>query len=112
MLMKKSLTSYDILNVDAQSSQKDIETAYKKLAMAWHPDRHAHNGKAAIADRNFKLLQQAYEKVRTPDARSLYNHQLSVQKRSIIINQNKVMNDNRPLRSFLQALDNIFGPSK
>lgn len=110
--MKKSLTSYDILNITPQSSQKDIEIAYKKLTMAWHPDRHAHNGKASIADRNFKLLQQAYENVKTPDARSRYNHQLSVQKRSIIINQNKVMNDNRPLRSFLQALDNIFGPSK
>lgn len=110
--MKKSLTSYDILNITPQSSQKDIDHAYRKLAMAWHPDRHAHNGKTEIANRNFKLLQQAYENVKTPDARSQYNHQLSVQKRSIIINQNKVMNDNRPLRSFLQALDNIFGSSK
>lgn len=110
--MKKSLTSYDILNVTPNTSQKEIDRAYKKLAMAWHPDRHAHSGKTAIADRNFKLLQQAYENVKNAEARSKYNHQLSLQKRSIIVNQNKVMNDNRPLRSFLQALDTLFGSSK
>ncbi len=110
--MKKSLTSYDILNVTPQSSQKEIEVAYRKLAMAWHPDRHTHNGRTDIANRNFQLLQQAYENVKTADARSRYNHQLSIKERAIVVNQNKVMNDNHPLKSLLMALDTLLGKSK
>lgn len=109
--MTKSLTSYDILNITADASQNDVDRAYRSLAMAWHPDKHQNNGKRDIADRNFKLLQEAYRNVKTPEARSKYNQQLSTMKRKIMANQSKVMNDNKPLSSFLNALDRVFGPS-
>ncbi len=110
--MQKALTSYDILNCDMQASQKDIEAAYRRLAMAWHPDKHQHNGQSEVATRNFKLLQEAYQNLKTPETRSAYNHKLARKNRSIIVSQNKVMNDNKPLSSLLNALERILGKTK
>jgi len=107
--MQKSLTSYDILNISEQATQDDIHAAYRRLVKAWHPDRH-HGGNSERANRNFVLLQQAYQNLSTPDARSNYNQRLAKMKRTIMANQNKVMNDNSPIKNFFTALDTIFNP--
>lgn len=106
--MKKNLTSYDILSVSPEASQSDIHAAYKKLAKAWHPDRQSNQAQRAIADRNFKLLQEAYNNVKTPQARSRYNHQLAISNRAILIRQDKVINDNKPVKSILDILSGLF----
>lgn len=106
--MKKTLTSYDILNIHQGASQIEIDKAYRYLAKSWHPDLHNNNGKRDIATRNFKLLQEAYANIKTSQLRSTYNNQLAIQKRAILINQNKIMNDNHPIRSFFKALDSAF----
>lgn len=105
--MQKSLTSYDILNVSEQASQADIHAAYRRLAKEWHPDRHRGNN-ATRANHNFVLLQQAYERVKTPESRSAYNIMLAKQKRAIMVNQNKVMNDNHTLGSLFRVLEGLF----
>jgi len=107
--MQKSLTSYDILNISEQATQDDIHAAYRRLVKTWHPDRH-HGGNSERANRNFVLLQQAYQNLNTPDARSNYNQRLAKMKRTIMANQNKVMNDNSPIKNFFKALDTIFNP--
>lgn len=107
--MKKTLTSYDILNIPHNASQKEIHAAYRKLAMAWHPDRQ-NPSRRGEADRHFKLLQEAYNKVKTPENRSAYNQWLVSQTRSVLATQNKVVNDNQPLKSFLDTLETIFWP--
>lgn len=109
MDMKKPLTSYDILNVDENASQDDIHAAYRRLVKTWHPDRH-HGNNSARANKNFTILQQAYDKVKTPDARSNYNQKLARLRRAIIKSQSKVMNDNSPIRNFFTTLDTIFNP--
>lgn len=108
--MKKSLTSYDILHLEPSASQEDINSAYRRLAKSWHPDFYQGANKER-ANHNFKLLQQAYQNVKTPEARSRYHQHLARQNHAIIVDQNKVMNDNRPLRSFLDALNKVFGPT-
>ena len=30
---------YELLNIDKHAEQKDIERAYKKAALKWHPDK-------------------------------------------------------------------------
>ncbi|MBE8159009.1 MAG: DnaJ domain-containing protein, partial [Betaproteobacteria bacterium] len=47
---------YEILGVNEYSTRADIVSAYRKLAMEWHPDRNS----AAGAERKFKEIQNAY----------------------------------------------------
>ena len=105
--MQKSLTSYDILNITDQATQDDIHLAYRRLAKIWHPDRN-HGMNRDHATHNFKLLQAAYNDLKTRQARVSYDERLKRMQRSVITQQNKVMNDNNPLRSFFAKLDEIF----
>ena len=105
--MQKSLTSYDILNVSEQASQNEIHAAYRMLAKAWHPDAHLPSDKMRAHD-NFKILQDAYKNLRTPSARSDYNHKLSRLRRAVRISQNKALNDNAGVQTFMSFLDSLF----
>lgn len=107
--MKKALTSYDILNIPATASQNDIHAAYRKLAMAWHPDRQI-PARRAEADRHFKMLQDAYDKIKTPQNRDAYNRWLATRTHRVLSEQNKIVNDNQPLRHFFETLETIFWP--
>lgn len=107
--MKKPLSSYEILNVPSDASQSDIHAAYRKLAMAWHPDRHTEYHRKA-ADKHFKMLQDAYETIKTPDSRETYNKWLRNRSSQTLVKQNTIVNDNKPLKSFFDTLETIFWP--
>jgi len=47
---------YDILGVSKSASAQEIKSAYRKLALEWHPDRN----KAANANEKFKEINEAY----------------------------------------------------
>lgn len=49
---------YDVLGVAKSATQEEIKKAYKKLAMAYHPDRNLDNPKEA--EEKFKELNEAY----------------------------------------------------
>jgi DnaJ-class molecular chaperone len=107
MKMQKSLTSYDILNINDQVTQDDVHLAYRRLAKIWHPDRN-HHANRDQATHNFKLLQAAYNDIKTRQARITYDEKIKNMQKTVIAKQNKVMNDNNPLRSFFAKLDEIF----
>ena len=61
---------YEILGVARTASDGDIKSAYRKLAMKYHPDRNP--GDKAAEDR-FKECAEAYAILADTEKRSLYD---------------------------------------
>jgi DnaJ-class molecular chaperone len=62
---------YAILGVAKNTPEKDIKSAYRRLAKKWHPDANAANAKEA--EEKFKEIQEAYEVLGDPDKRRKYD---------------------------------------
>ena len=61
---------YEVLGVSKNADEKAIKSAYRKLAMANHPDRNA--GDEAAAER-FKEASEAYEVLKDSQKRAAYD---------------------------------------
>jgi len=61
---------YEILGVNRNASDTEIKASYRKLAMKYHPDR---NPGDAVAEEKFKEASEAYEVLRDPQKRNLYD---------------------------------------
>lgn len=61
---------YNVLGVERTASDDDIKKAYRKLAMTFHPDR---NNGSSEAEEKFKEITEAYDVLRDPDKRSMYD---------------------------------------
>ena len=61
---------YQTLGVARGSSDADIKLAYRKLAMTYHPDR---NNGSKEAEERFKSITEAYDVLRDPGKRALYD---------------------------------------
>jgi curved DNA-binding protein len=62
---------YAVLGVPKGAAEKDIKSAYRKLARKWHPDANPDNTKAA--EEKFKEISEAYEVLGDPDKRKKYD---------------------------------------
>lgn len=63
---------YEILGVDRKANEKEIKSAYRKLARKWHPDLHSGKDKGA-AEEKIKLINEAYEVLSDQDKRNKYD---------------------------------------
>lgn len=63
---------YEILGVDRNASEKEIKSAYRKLARKWHPDLHP-AGEKDQAEEKFKKINEAYEVLKDPEKRKRYD---------------------------------------
>ena len=61
---------YHTLGVARGASDAEIKVAYRKLAMTFHPDR---NNGSKEAEEKFKTITEAYDVLRDPDKRVLYD---------------------------------------
>jgi molecular chaperone DnaJ len=61
---------YTVLGVARGASDDEIKKAYRKLAMAYHPDR---NNGSKDAEEKFKALTEAYDVLRDPQKRAAYD---------------------------------------
>jgi DnaJ-class molecular chaperone len=62
-------TYYEILEVDKKASQEDIKSAYRRLAMLYHPDKN----KLPEAEEMFKKIAEAYSVLSDPSKRKQYD---------------------------------------
>jgi DnaJ-class molecular chaperone len=62
---------YSILGVPKTAAEKDVKSAYRKLARKWHPDANPDN--AREAEEKFKDIQEAYEVLGDPEKRKKYD---------------------------------------
>jgi len=65
---------YEILEVSNTCSQEEVEKAYKKLALRYHPDRNPGDSEAAS---QFMKIQNAYDVLRDVNKRRMYDMQRS-----------------------------------
>jgi hypothetical protein len=61
-------TFYEVLDVQPNAAEGEIKKAFRKLALQWHPDKHAEKtaGERAAAEEKFKAIAQASEAQRRP----------------------------------------------
>ncbi len=68
--MSASIDFYSVLGVDRRARPSEIRDAYKRLAVALHPDR---NLTEADALEHFKVVQQAFSVLSDPQRRVEYD---------------------------------------
>ncbi|UCC26113.1 MAG: molecular chaperone DnaJ [Gemmatimonadales bacterium] len=61
---------YSLLDVSRDADADEIKKAYRKLALEHHPDR---NQGSKEAEEKFKQITEAYEVLRDPEKRSVYD---------------------------------------
>lgn len=70
---------YGILGVSRTSSSSDIRSAYRALALRWHPDMHAGESPEKIkeAEERFKEINDAYAVLSDFEQRKIYDRYLA-----------------------------------
>jgi molecular chaperone DnaJ len=61
---------YEVLNVTREASDQEIKSAYRKMAMKYHPDKNPGNKEA---EEKFKEAAEAYSVLGDRDKRSIYD---------------------------------------
>lgn len=62
---------YDVLGISKNASADEIKKAYRKQALAWHPDRHKDNKEEA--EKKFKEINEAYQVLSDSQKKSAYD---------------------------------------
>lgn len=61
---------YSVLGISRDADDKEIQKAYKKLALKWHPDKNKDNKEA---EQNFKKVSEAYSVLSDKSKRQSYD---------------------------------------
>lgn len=109
-----SFSAYDVLGIDPNSPQKEVHSALRRLALAWHPDR-VPSWRRGEATLRFQSIMDAYNKIRTPDTRKAYDEAFFAGTR-VKLPTMTLSNDNVPLamraKAWLKALETVFWPMR
>lgn len=69
--MTTSRDYYDILGVSKTASEAELKTAYRKMALKWHPDRN--QDKKEESEKQFKEINEAYQVLSDPKKKQMYD---------------------------------------
>src|ERR1044071_4043685 len=61
---------YEVLGVQRTVNDDELKSAFRKLALKWHPDR---NKGDASSETRFKEINEAYEILKDPEKRAAYD---------------------------------------
>src|SRR6516164_4011300 len=61
---------YDVLEVERTADEGELKSAFRKLAMKWHPDRNPGDKSCEV---RFKEINEAYEILKDADKRAAYD---------------------------------------
>merc|ERR1712080_286563 len=66
---------YKLLEVEASASIKEIQASFRRQAMLWHPDLHQNASPNDIKEATikFKKIMEAYQVIRNPEKRKVYD---------------------------------------
>lgn len=64
---------YGTLGIVRSASQEEVRAGYRRMAMKWHPNRHATAADKAQAEEKFKEVQRAYDTLGDPAKRAAYD---------------------------------------
>lgn len=67
---------YEILGIKRSASDREVRTAFKKLALLYHPDKNLEN---KFAEEKFKLINEAYQVLTDGEKRYQYNQKIDNQ---------------------------------
>lgn len=110
---------YTILGLNRDCTSNDIASAYRKMALLWHPDRN----QRPEAEGKFNKLAEAYETLSNPDKRTQYDLKLDKQKCAKVggkptvyhfssSNANNIFESMFGKRGIEHILKNLSNPSK
>ena len=68
--MSEKRDFYEILGCEKTASEAELKSAYRKLALKWHPDKNQGNPEA---EEKFKEISEAYLVLKDPDKRAQYD---------------------------------------
>jgi DnaJ-domain-containing protein 1 len=85
---KKSTTSikkpiqkqnyYEILNIKQNATQNQIKKMFRRLSLAYHPDKKEDTG--VDGDQKFRMVVEAYEILKDPIKRKKYDEEIGIKK--------------------------------
>ncbi|MFP4581586.1 MAG: J domain-containing protein [Candidatus Sumerlaeia bacterium] len=77
---------FELLGVETSAGEEDINVAFKARLKEYHPDRVAHLGHKIreVAEREIKLINEAYETLRNPEKRAAYRREVEANMQTLV----------------------------
>jgi len=69
---------YEILNIKQNATQDQIKKMFRRLSLAYHPDKKEDTG--VDGDRKFRMVIEAYEILKDPNKRKKYDEEIGIKK--------------------------------